>query len=46
MARSPLQNPRSLREVVQNVPISIPEGEGVVPLAYTLATGTELTLPE
>ena len=40
------QNPRSLRQVAQNLPISIPEGEGVVPLAYTLATGTELTLPE
>lgn len=40
------QNPSSLRDVVENLPMRMPEGEGVVPLAYTLATGTELTLPE
>jgi len=40
------QNPESLREVAENIPIGLPEGEGVVPLAYTLATETELELPE
>jgi len=40
------QNPANLRDVIENLPMRMPEGEGVVPLAYTLATGTELTLPE
>lgn len=41
-----LQNPANLRDVVQNLPMANPEGVGVVPLAYTLATGTTLELPE
>ena len=40
------QNPGQLRDVVRNVPIGVPEGQGVVPLAYTLATQTELDLPD
>jgi hypothetical protein len=40
------QNPGQLRDVVRNIPIGIPEGQGVVPLAYTLATQTELDLPD
>lgn len=40
------QNPGQLRDIVRNVPIGVPEGQGVVPLAYTLATQTELDLPD
>ena len=40
------RNPQSLMDVMQNVPMMSPEGAGIAPLAYTLATGTTLQLPE
>ena len=40
------RNPASLQQVVQNVPMANPEGAGIAPLAYTLATGTTLQLPQ
>lgn len=44
--RDTIQSPQSLRQVVSNIPIADPEGQGVVPLAYTLATQTDLNLPD
>jgi len=47
MMESPeYRRPQYLRDVSNRYEIAIPEGEGVVPLAYTLATQTELDLPD
>jgi len=47
MMESPeYRRPQYLRDVANRYEVAIPEGEGVVPLAYTLATQTELDLPD
>lgn len=43
--RDTIQNPRSLMQVARNLEISDPEGEGLVGLAYTLATQTRPDIP-